>query len=200
NKKTIPRDELGYDAMTPEKIAEWVDHWERRVRGWIVQITSHDLAPIWSAALESAGRYVFAPLPLYDEGMTVRLVGDGPASWTCWIVPARRRTRDAARWGSLPGGYRRRPGDERSPRRGGKPLGVMREIVRDYSRPGDLVLDTHVGGGTHMLAAMLEGRRAIGAEVDENTWCDARERCLPQVPRCEAMMGVESSRMLELFR
>lgn len=72
-------------------------------------------------------------------------------------------------------------------------------LHRDYTRPGQVVLDTHAGWGTTLLAAMLEGRRAIGAEVDEDAWQDARERCLPYVERCAAMVGVPSGRTLDLF-
>ena len=199
NDGLVVRDSLGYEAMTPDLVAEHVKHWSPRVRGWYVSITSHDLWPVWCDALEAAGRCVFSPIPLVDEGMTVRLQGDGPSSWTCWLCVARPRSKAMAKWGTLRGAYRRRAGDERSKRRGGKPLGVMREIVRDYSRPGDLVLDTHAGGGTTLLAAMLEGRRAIGAERDEAAYHDADERCRPHVERCSAMLGVQAGRTLDLF-
>jgi site-specific DNA-methyltransferase (adenine-specific) len=191
------RDNLGYAATTPAQAAEHVAHWSPRTRGWMVSITSHDLWPAWATAMEAEGRYVFSPIPLIDEGMTVRLRGDGPSSWTCWLCVGRPRS--LASWGTLRGAYRRRAGDPRSPRRGGKPLGVMREIVRDYSRPGDLVLDTHAGGGTTLLAAMLEGRRALGAEVDEDAWHDARERCEPHIDRCTSLLGVQAGRTLNMF-
>jgi len=50
---------------------------------------------------------------------------------------------------------------------GQKPMWLMRAIVRDYSRHGDLVCDPYAGSGTTLLAAVMEGRRAIGAEMDE---------------------------------
>jgi len=46
----------------------------------------------------------------------------------------------------------------------------MRAIVRDYSRPGELVCDPCAGGGTTLLAAVLEGREAIGTELDPKTF------------------------------
>jgi site-specific DNA-methyltransferase (adenine-specific) len=41
----------------------------------------------------------------------------------------------------------------------------MRAIVRDYSRPGDIVCDPCSGAATTLLAALTEGRRAVGAEA-----------------------------------
>jgi hypothetical protein len=193
------RSALGYEPMTEADVAAYVAHWHPRVRGWIAVMSCTDLAGVWRDALDSAGRMTFAPIPVVDPGSRVRLTGDGPSNWSVMLNVARPRTKAMARWGTLPGFYRRRPGDERSERMGGKPLGVMREIVRDYSRPGDLVLDTHAGGGTTLLAAMLEGRRAIGAEVDESAYHDADERCRPHVERCAAMLGITSGRTLDLF-
>ena len=133
------RRSINYAAWSADDVAEFVTTWVPLNRGWWVSITDHVLAPEWEFALESAGLYVFAPLPLYSPGSRVRLSGDGPSSWTCWIVVARPKTREFFQWGTLPGGYSCAP--ERMPVVGGKPLAVMREIVADYSRPGDVCCD-----------------------------------------------------------
>mgnify|MGYP003419802593 CR=1 FL=1 len=192
------RDDLGYAYMTPEQVHEHVAHWSPRVRGWFCSITCHILAPVWTEALEAQGRLAFAPLPIVARGMTVRLQGDGPSSWTCWLVVARPRTKAMAKWGTLPGAYIRGAGDIRSGRRGGKYEGTMRAIVRDYSRPGDLVLDTHAGEGTTGIAAILEGRRFVGADLEREVWLAAQDRARPHMARAEAMVGVESGVTLGL--
>lgn len=156
------RKTINYDRWTPEHVGEFCGFWSERTRGWFVSITDHVLAPVWERVLQSLGRYVFAPLPFVETGSRVRLAGDGPSSWTCWVVVARPTTREFQRWGTLPGAYI--AANERKPVVGGKPLGLMRAIVRDYSRPGDLVCDPCAGGGTTLLAAAIEGRRAVGAE------------------------------------
>src|ERR1035438_5807536 len=43
----------------------------------------------------------------------------------------------------------------------------VREVIRHYSRPGDVVLDPFMGGGTSIVEALSLGRRIIG--VDLNT-------------------------------
>ena len=166
---------IDYDGWTPADVAAFCEFWGPRTRGWMVTITDHVLAPVWSAAFASTGRYVFAPLPWYAPGSRVRLAGDGPSSWTCWIVVARPRVAPYSKWGTLPGGYAI-PSDRRSPVVGSKPLALMRAIVRDYSRPGDVVCDPCAGGGTTLRAAQLEGRRSVGSEMDPDTYAKAVER------------------------
>ena len=158
---------LGYSHLTPDDVAGFVASWSPRCRGWFVAMTSHDLIPAYTAALEAADRYVFAPLPFFSPGSRVRLSGDGPSSWTVWIVVARPKSRDFQRWGTLPGGYQMPT--EAMPVVGGKPLPLMCALVRDYSKRGDLVCDPYAGGGTTLLAAAIEGRRSVGAERDPKT-------------------------------
>jgi site-specific DNA-methyltransferase (adenine-specific) len=52
----------------------------------------------------------------------------------------------------------------------------MRAIIRDYSRPGDLIVDPCAGGATTLIAAAIEGRRSIGSEMDETTFKKAQAR------------------------
>lgn len=47
-----------------------------------------------------------------------------------------------------------------------KPLRLMRELVRLFSDPGEVILDPHAGSGTTGAAALLEGRRVILVERD----------------------------------
>ena len=157
-----PRRAITYAHWTPDDVRAFCDHWAPRTKGWLVAFTSHDLVPAYTDALEAAGRYVFAPLPWFSPGSRVRLSGDGPSSWTCWIVVSRPRKAPYAKWGTLPGGYMTPP--EACEVVGGKPLGLMRAIVRDYSRPGDLVCDPFAGSGTTAIAALSEGRRFVGSE------------------------------------
>jgi site-specific DNA-methyltransferase (adenine-specific) len=148
------------------------------VRSWFVTITDDVLAPVWKAELRAVGRYVFQPLPFLEMGKQPRLTGDGPASWACWIVVARPMSQEYLGWGSLPGGYVLPVGIGASDRviKGGKPLWLMRALVRDYSRPGDLVCDPCAGAGTTLQAALIEGRSAIGAELDPATHALAMRR------------------------
>lgn len=156
---------LNYALWTPKMARAAVRAWHPFTRGWMVSITDHLLAPHWAHAMERVGRYVFAPLPWFCPGRGVRLAGDGPSSWTCWIIVSRPRCEPYSTWGTLQGGYVTRP--EKGPIVGGKPRDLMRALVRDYSREGDVVCDPCCGGGTTLRAAVDLGRTAIGIDISE---------------------------------
>ena len=42
----------------------------------------------------------------------------------------------------------------------------VREVIRHYSRPGDVVLDPFMGGGTAIIEALALGRKAIGVDLN----------------------------------
>lgn len=170
---------LEYVAWKDSDVHDLVERWSPRAAGWIAAFHSHDLRLAYEAALERAGRYVFAPLACVQRGMNVRLAGDGPSNWTTWLTVARPRGGPLAKWGTLPGAYVVGQDQERKSGHvfaGGKPLDLMLRVVRDYSRPNDLICDPCAGGGTTLLAAAIEGRRAIGAELDPKTFDLARKR------------------------
>jgi site-specific DNA-methyltransferase (adenine-specific) len=48
-----------------------------------------------------------------------------------------------------------------------KPIPLVAELIRQFSDPGDLIVDPFMGSGTTLAAAKLLGRRAIGIERDE---------------------------------
>ena len=173
---------LGYSAWTPGDVERFVSAWVPRIRGWFCAFASHDLVAAYQDHLEDMGFYAFAPISCVQHAMNVRLAGDGPSNWTTHLVVARPRTMRP--WGALPGAYVGKshdPGEnalDRSKRAvaGAKPVWLMRAIIRDYTRPGDLVCDPCVGGGTTLLAAAIEGRRAIGAEINQKTYELAKRR------------------------
>jgi site-specific DNA-methyltransferase (adenine-specific) len=70
--------------------------------------------------------------------------------------------------GNVLGFPRQEPTDHPSP----KPLGLMQRLIRTVTKPGDLVLDPFMGGGTTLRAAKNEGRRVIGVESVER-YCEA---------------------------
>jgi site-specific DNA-methyltransferase (adenine-specific) len=143
----------------PEIRADWLiifcDH-----QGWV----SHE------EAMQARGLYVFQPVVWVNLSPTPRLAGDGPCSAVQYLAVARPKRRQE--WhASRPGAYVGHPVKDTGTRLvGRKPLWLMRALVSDYSRPGDLIVDPYAGSGTTLLAAAMEGRRAIGAEMNPKTY------------------------------
>jgi len=189
-KKSI-RSDLTYATWTDAHVARACDLWAPMVRGWICILTDHGLARSWESHLKRHGRYVFAPIPCVSPGSRVRLAGDGHSSWTVWLVKApsgewieehapylvtaRPRNAEYARWGTLTGEYGRANrgdyyyGTEKMPIVGGKPPSLMSAIISDHSRPGDLIWDPCAGAGTTAISARDTGRRWIIGETDPKT-------------------------------
>jgi len=57
-----------------------------------------------------------------------------------------------------------------------KPLRLMLELVRDFTRPGELVLDPFCGSGTTGVACLRLGRRFLGFELSPKHARIARAR------------------------
>jgi hypothetical protein len=167
-----PRRALDYARWTSEDVGAFVAAWAPRCRGWFVCFSDHSLCRSYEAAYERHGLTGFAPVGILIPGMTVRMAGDGPSSWMLYANVGRPKS--LCKWGTLPGGYTGPPGERVHV--GGKPLWLMRALVRDYTRKDDLVCDPCAGAGTTLVAALAENRRAVGAEVDPETHAVAMER------------------------
>jgi len=76
-----------------------------------------------------------------------------------------------------------------------KPVALMRELVRDFSDPGEVICDPHAGSGTTGVAALLEGRRVILVERNPEHAATCRRRLAETVPG----EGSRKAKQLGLF-
>ena len=57
-----------------------------------------------------------------------------------------------------------------------KPLSLLRQIIIASTNAADIILDPFVGSGTTVVAALAEGRRAIGIDSEPDYLCIANKR------------------------
>lgn len=170
--RKLSRRKIAYSHWSATDVRAFVDAWAPRCTGWFVCLSDSDLCSAYREAYETNGLTGFQPVGILIPGMTVRMAGDGPSSWMIYANVA--RPKKLSKWGTLPGGYTGGPGER--VHIGGKPLWLMRALIRDYTKPGNLIVDPCAGAATTLLAAGMENRRCIGAECDPNTYEVAKKR------------------------
>lgn len=57
-----------------------------------------------------------------------------------------------------------------------KPVALYKWLLSKYANPGDIILDTHVGSGSSLIACHQMGYNYIGFEIDDVYYRKAKER------------------------
>lgn len=57
-----------------------------------------------------------------------------------------------------------------------KPVALYRWIFQHYAKPGDKILDTHLGSGSSRIAAYDAGLDFVGYEIDKDYFDKQEER------------------------
>lgn len=75
-----------------------------------------------------------------------------------------------------------------------KPVELGRYLIKTYSKEGDIILDNTCGSGSFPVAAVLENRRFIGIELNENPLLFKKEK-VDMIEICNARI-VEARKIL----
>lgn len=165
-----------FQHWTPEDVRLASRQLVRVTRGWIVAFSDEDLLPAWKRSLVDAGAERRVTCIWTKPNGTPQFHGDGPAQPGEYIVTAWCGERGST-WN---GGGKRGHYDvtietaELRRHETQKPLALMRALVLDFTRPGDLILDICAGGGQTGVAAKLLGRDYLLYEIDEAVAATAR--------------------------
>ena len=87
---------------------------------------------------------------------------DGEIAWTSFRQPTRRYT---FKWNGMLQGDMKNKEDRFHPTQ--KPVALYRWIFAKYAKPGDKILDTHLGSGSSRIAAWDAGLDFVGYEIDK---------------------------------
>jgi site-specific DNA-methyltransferase (adenine-specific) len=148
-------------------------------KGWFIAFcTPEGIAP-WRDAIEAAGaRYKRACFYCKPDSAP-QFNGQGPAFAvepfvTAWCGRNISRWNGGGRrnWWIFPTNNPGRQGEHPTE----KPIDLMVELVRLFTNPDDLICDPFMGSGTTALAAIAEGRRFIGMEINARYYALARAR------------------------
>jgi len=107
---------------------------------------------------------------IWDKGQHGFVLADGEFAWTDFDKPLR----------ICPCGQSIRSADKKNVegRWHGtqKPLYLYRWILERYAKPGNKILDTHLGSGTHAMACLDLGYELIACEISEKYFNEAVKR------------------------
>lgn len=152
----------------------------RLARNWAAVFCQVEAIATWRDSLTAGGLvYKRAGLWLKPNGQP-QLTGDRPGMGYESIVFAHIAGRSKWNGGgkhgiwSVPKEDWKDMSTERHPTQ--KPVALMEALIRDFTDPGDLILDPFAGSGTTGVAAIRLGRRFIGWEKDERYFKIAQKR------------------------
>jgi site-specific DNA-methyltransferase (adenine-specific) len=160
---------LGFDALDAEVRSVVCCELRRLVHRWSLVFTDLEGITGWCGSLSGAGLdYVRTCIWDKVDGAP-QFTGDRPAAGAEAIVlahqPGRKRWNGGGRRNVFREAVNGGTGAKLHP--SAKPLLLMRELVRLFSDPGEVILDPFAGSATTGIAARAEGRRAILIECHE---------------------------------
>ena len=104
------------------------------------------------------------------KGNPVSNFSDGELAWTSFNKVARQF--DYRYYGNLEGDSSAR--EKVHPTQ--KPVALYKWLLKNYAKQGDLILDTHVGSASSLIACYDMGFDYIGFEIDEEYYNAAQKR------------------------
>jgi len=166
-------DEMGFEginATRPEAARKVV----ALSGGWCLLFSLAEGVRAWRDDLQAAGARWDTTLAWVKPDAQPRFNGQGAARGfecviSCWCGKGHRSWNAGGKRGIYTHLVNPRSRDGRHPTE--KPLALLREIIRDFTQPGDLICDPYMGGAAIGVAALAEGRRYIGIEK-KPVWFD----------------------------
>ena len=173
--------DLGFKPITLAEMNEAGLQFGRVARRWVLVFCTVEMVSDWKRSLEAGGLKYIRTCAWHKLGSTPQFTGDRPAqAFECIVVahaPGRTKWNAHGKHGyyAHPIVLERGSGEVRL-HTTQKPITLMRELVEDFTNPGDFVLDAYAGSATTMLACMQRGRRSVGWEESETTHAIATRR------------------------
>jgi hypothetical protein len=170
---------LPFAALEAGELRQVAGEIARVTRRWIVVFSAERHVEAWASALEAGGATFVRLGYAHRTNPRPQLTGDRPAPAADPLVIAHGAAPmrwngggRPARWDAPPARFDE--GGQLHPTQ--KPLALMRALVRDFSDPGELVLDPFAGVATTAVACRELGRRFLGWVLDADYHVIAERR------------------------
>lgn len=179
---SVVRD-LGFASLTAKTMRATSKQLARLVARWVAVFCDVESSHLWSAELERVGLDYVRTCAWIKIGGAPQFTGDRPAVAFEAIVLAHQPGKKQWNGGGKAGVYSypivlERGGNKSEARvhTTQKAEALMEALVKDFTNPGDLILDPFAGSGTTGVAALRSGRRFVGFEQDANYHAIASKR------------------------
>jgi site-specific DNA-methyltransferase (adenine-specific) len=148
-------------------------------QGWIIFFCQAEAAGDWRDSLEAAKAKYKRTMIWVKPDSTPQLNGQMPAPGyesmpLAWCGVGHSRWNAGGKRGVYTHLTNQRDRDGRHPTE--KPIPLMRELLQDFTNPGQTILDPFMGSGTTGVACAKMGRKFIGIELDRKYFDIACER------------------------
>jgi DNA modification methylase len=206
------RRDLGFECITQGEMEAAANHFARLTRRWVLVFCDVESVHLWRGALESTGQLQYlrtvgteqpGSVIWHKIGGAPQFTGDRPAVAFEAIVVAHRPGRKRWNGGGKQGWYavptaidRDRSGLDVRLHTTQKPVALMEDLIRDFTDPGELILDPYAGSGTTGIAALRLGRRFLGFERDVAMHATATKRLAGELTLPSAFHHERQGRLL----
>ena len=185
---------LGFDPITDDQRMGVAECAVRVARRWILIFCQVEAAMKWRDGVVQAGGAYKRSCVWVKPGASPQFTGDRPGMGYETIVACHAPGRSRWNAGGKHGVFEH-PLDPHAGRvhQTQKPIGLMEALIRDFTDPGDIVVDPFAGSGTTGVACIRLGRRFIGWEKDPKFHAAALKR-LEQTHEQPELVALESFR------
>lgn len=158
---------LSFPPITETERVAFAVEAARVARRWVIVFCQAEAVAVWRDTLEAAGLVYRRACVWVKPDAQPQLSGDRPGMGYESMVCAHQPGRSKWNAGGKVGVYQfNKNENERHQHPTQKPLPLMEALVRDFTDPGELVLDPFAGSGTTGVACKRLGRRFLGFERD----------------------------------
>jgi len=168
--------DLGFEGINASR-AEVAAALVKAAEGWLIVFTLAEGVRAWRDPIQAAGGKWDTTLAWIKPDASPRFNGQGAArGFECAVTAWCGKGYRSWNAGGKRGIYTHcvnvgRQGEHPTE----KPLSLMAEILRDYTKPGELICDPFCGSGTTGVAAIKSYCRFVGIELDQK-WFDLSRR------------------------